>query len=125
MPKSFLRQARVIASSATLDLDGTSAEEVLFNSGPTGCRILRVYALYRQITQTVAGGSFTLGIATADASLVAATNFEDSQAIGAVTVATIAQDVVAPNTTVWAGFTAVSPTQTGTAAIIVEYVYDE
>src|SRR5512135_597703 len=121
MAKSFLRQARVIAASPYLNLDGTTAEQVFFNSGPTGCRLVRVYALYGQVTQTVAAGSYTLGVATSDASLVAATNFEDSKAIGDVTEAAIAQDRVPPNTTVWYAFTAVGATQTGTASIVVEY----
>jgi hypothetical protein len=125
MPKSFLRQARVIATTPFLNLDGTTAEQVWFNSGPRGIRLLRVYALYGEITQTVAGGSFTVGVATSDASLVAATNFENSKGIGVKTEAVIAKDVVAPNTTIWYAFTAVSPTQTGTAAIVAEYVYDE
>ncbi len=127
MPKSFLRQARVIARSSELNLDGgtTPVDAVFFNSGPSGCRLLRVYALYNQITQTVAGGSFALGTTSGGVDLVAATNYEDSKGIGVVTEATIAKSKVAPNTTVYLDHTGVVAVQTGTAFIIVEYAYDE
>lgn len=128
MAKSFLRQSATLVRSANINIDngaGTTTDEVLFNSGPKGARLTRVYFLYEEIAQTVAAGNFKLGVAVGGATLVAATAYTDSAAIGAVTEATIAQDKVPANTTVWLRHTGIASTATGTGKVCVEYVYDE
>jgi hypothetical protein len=128
MAKSFLRQARVVVKSANVNIDngnGTTIDEVLFNAGPTGARLVRVYFMYDEIAQTVAAGNFKLGVAVGGATLVAATAYTDAAAIGAVTTGTILVDVVPANTTVWFRHTGIAATATGTGKVYVEYVYDE
>ena len=128
MAKSFLRQARVVVKSANVNIDngnGTTIDEVLFNSGPTGVRLVRVYFMYDEIAQTVAAGNFKLGVAVGGATLVGATAYTDSAAIGAVTTAAILVDAVPANTTVWFRHTGIAATATGTGKVYVEYVYDE
>jgi hypothetical protein len=128
MPKSFLRQGRAFARSQVINIDngsGTTIDEVLLNSGPTGIRLLRAYALYNEATQTVAAGNFKLGVAVGGATLVAATAYTNDQAIGVKTEGVVLVDVVAPNTTLWVRHTGIAATATGTAFICVEYVFDE
>ena len=128
MAKSFLRQARVVVKSANVNIDngsGTTIDEVLFNSGPTGVRLVRVYFMYDEIAQTVAAGNFKLGVAVGGATLVAATAYTDAAAIGSVTTGTILVDAVPANTTVWFRHTGIAATATGTGKVYVEYVYDE
>jgi hypothetical protein len=128
MAKSFLRQGRVLVSSAIFNIDngaGTTIDEVLFNSGPSGARLVRVYALYHEIAGTVAGANFKLGVAVGGATLVAATAYTDTAAIGSVTEAAILADKVPANTTVWVRHTGIAATATGTAEIVVEFVFDE
>jgi hypothetical protein len=122
MPKSFLRQARAFARSQVINIDngnGTTIDEVLLNSGPSGIRLLRAYALYNEATQTVAAGNFKLGVAVGGATLVAATAYTNDQAIGVKT------EGVPANTTLWVRHTGIAATATGTAFICVEYVFDE
>ncbi len=129
MAKSFLRQALTLVKSAQFNIDngaGTTVDEVLFNSGPTGARLVRVYALYNEAAGTVAAGNFKVGIAAGGATLVAATAYANNAAIGDITAgAVLIGGVVAPNTTVWVRHTGVAATAVGTAAVCVEYVYDE
>jgi hypothetical protein len=129
MAKSFLRQARVMAKTRqAFDLDngsGTTIDETLFNSGPRGARLVRVYALYEVTAGTVASGNFKLGVAAGGATLVAATAYTDSAAAGDVTEAAIVLDAIPPNTTVFVRHTGVGATQAGSAYVIAEFVYDE
>lgn len=130
MPKSFLRQARTLfRTPAVQNVDngnGTTADQVLFNSGPTGVRLLRVYALYAtEQAGTIAAANFKLGVAAGGATLVGATAYENSKAIGATTEGTILVDVVAPNTTVWVRHTGVASSAAGEVYYCVEFVYDE
>ena len=128
MAKSFLRQGVSLVRSANINIDngaGTTVDEVLLNSGPSGVRLVRVYFLYEQIAQAVAAGNFKVGIAVGGATLVGATAYTDSAAIGDITVATILQDRVAPNTTVWLRHTGIAATATGTGKVCIDYVVDE
>ena len=128
MAKSYFRQRRILVKSAQFNLDngnGTTVDEVLVNSGILPIRLVRVYALYNEACGTVAAGTFAVGIAAGGATLVAATNYVNSAAIGDVTEATIVKDGIPKNTTIWVRHTGVGATQAGTAAVCLEFVYDE
>jgi hypothetical protein len=128
MTKRLYRSDLAHINSQTFNLDngnGTTVDEALFNSGPKGCRIERVYALYQEAAQTVAGGNFKLGTAVGGATLVAATAYTDTAAVGDKTDATVLLGgEVAPNTTVFVRHTGVGATQTGTAKICAEVVFN-
>lgn len=126
--KGLVRQSVQSSKSQAFNLDngaGTTVDEALFTTDGRGGRIVRVYALYNEATQTVSGGNFKLGVTAGGATLVAATAYEDSKAVGVATTATIASDRIPANTTVFVRHTGVAVTQTGTANIIVEWVKNE
>ena len=126
--KGLLRQSKDTVRSQFFNLDngsGATVDEPLFQTGPRGGRLVRVYAVYGEATQTVAGGNFKLGVTAGGATLVAATAYEDSKSVGNVTSATIAVDRIPANTTVFVRHTGVAVTQTGTASIVVEWVTNE
>lgn len=126
--KGLVRQSKDTVRSQYFNLDngaGTTVDEPLFRTGAKGGRLVRVYALYGEVTQTVAGGNFKLGVSAGGATLVAATAYEDSKAVGTSTSATILVDSIPANTTVFVRHTGVATTQTGTASIIVEWVANE
>jgi hypothetical protein len=128
MPKSYLRQGRVLVRSANINIDngaGTTIDEVLVNAGPVGIRLVRVYFLYEEIAQTVAAGNFKLGVAVGGATLVAATAYTNTAAIGDVTEAAVLDVRVPANTTIWMRHTGIAATATGTGKVCLEYVYDE
>ena len=126
--KGLVRQSKDTVRSQYFNLDngsGTTVDEPLFKTGAQGGRLVRVYALYGEATQTVAGGNFKLGVAAGGATLVAATAYEDSKSVGDSTAATILVDRIPANTTVFVRHTGVAVTQTGTASIVVEWVANE
>lgn len=128
MAKSLLRQSVAMARSQVFNLDngsGTTVDEALFKASSRGARLVRVYALYDEACQTVAGGNFKLGSAVGGAGYVAATAYTNSAAIGDQTAAVIVADAVPANGTVFVRHTGVAATQTGTAKIVVEYVDNE
>lgn len=126
--KQYLRQQANTVRSQFFNLDngaGTTVDEPLFNSGTKGARILRVYAVYGEATQTVASANFKLGSAAGGAQFVAATAYVNSKAVGDVTEATLVTDVIPPSTTVFVRHTGVAVTQTGTASIVIDWVENE
>lgn len=126
--KGLLRQQINTVRSQFFNLDngsGTTVDEPLFRTGAKGGRLVRVYSLYGEATQTVAGGNYKLGVAAGGATLVAATAYEDSKSVGDSTAATILVDRIPANTTVFVRHTGVASTQTGTATICVEWVVNE
>lgn len=126
--KGLVRQSTKHSATQFFNLDngsGTTVDEPLFRTGSRGGRLVRVYALYGEATQTVAAGNFKLGVAAGGATLVAATAYEDSKSVGDATTASILSDKVPPNTTVFVRHTGVGVTQTGTATVIVEWVTNE
>lgn len=126
--KGLLRQQINTVRSQFFNLDngsGTTVDEPLFRTGAKGGRLVRVYALYGEATQTVAGGNYKLGVAAGGATLVAATAYEDSKSVGDSTAATILVDRIPANTTVFVRHTGVASTQTGTATVCVEWVVNE
>lgn len=129
MGKQLNRQPSVLVRSQTFNLDngsGTTVDEVLFDTGGRACRLLRAYALYQEATQTVAAANFKLGVAAGGATLVAATAYQDSKAIGDVTEGTILLGGYIPaGEELWVRHTGVGATQTGTATIVVEIAFEE
>lgn len=126
--KGLVRQSKDTVRSQFFNLDngsGTTVDEPLFRTGARGGRLVRVYAVYGEASQTVAGGNFKLGVAAGGATLVAATAYEDSKSVGDSTSATILVDRIPANTTVFVRHTGVAVTQTGTASIVVEWVANE
>lgn len=128
MAKNLLRQSAHLARTQTFNIDngsGTTVDEALFNSGPKGARLTRVYALYQEAAGTVAAGNFKMGVTAGGATLVAATAYTNSAAVGDVTNGVILIDVIPPDTTVFVRHTGVAATAAGTASIAVEFVYNE
>lgn len=130
MPKQLYRQPSVIVRSTnTFNLDngnGTTVDEVLFDTGSRPARLLRAYALYQEATGTVAAANFKLGVAVGGATLVAATAYQDSKAIGDVTEGTVLIGGYIPaGEELWVRHTGVAATQTGTATIVVEIAFEE
>jgi hypothetical protein len=129
MGKQLLRQPSVLVWSQTFNLDngsGTTIDEVLFDAGGRACRLLRVYALYQEATQTVAAGNFKLGTAVGGATLVAATAYTNDQAIGVITEGVILLDGYIPaNEELWVRHTGIAATATGTAKIVCEIAFEE
>lgn len=127
--KDFLRQSRVQTKTQFFNLDngaGTTVDEpVVIAPTRNPIRIIKVYALYGEATQTVASGTYQLGTTVGGSDLVAATAYENTKAVGTITEATVTLAVVAPATVINVRHTGVAATQTGTATICVEYVYDE
>ena len=72
---------------------------------------------------TVAGGSVKIGTSVGGAELVAATNYENSKAVGTQTALTLtaAADRVAANTPICVRHTGVAVTQAGQSVVEVEY----
>lgn len=129
MAKTMLRQQIAVVRSEAFNLDngaGTTVDEALFTApAALPVRLVNVYAIYNEATQTVAGGNFKLGSAAGGAQYVAATAYEDSKSVGAVTRATLVTDLVPAGGVVFVRHTGVAATQTGTANIVVEYVVEE
>lgn len=128
MAKSLLRQQANSVRTQFFNLDngaGTTVDEPAFNSGPKGARLVRVYCQYGEVAQTVAGGNYRVGSAAGGAQYVAATAYTNAAAVGDITEGALVTDVVAPNTAVFVRHTGVAATQTGTATVVVEFVYNE
>lgn len=129
MAKSLARQSTVQAKTLAFNLDngaGTTIDEVvLVAPANTPVRLVRVYAIYNEATQTVAGGNFKVGTSVGGADLVAATAYENAKAIGVATTAVIVNDVVPAGAMVCVRHTGVAITQTGTANVVVEYTIDD
>ena len=127
MAKNLRIQSAAPVRSQAFNLDngsGTTVDEALLTA-VVPLRIVRVYALYNEATQTVAAGNFKLGASAGGADYVAATAYENSKAVGAATQATLVSDIVPAGTTLFVRHTGVAITQTGTANIVVEFAYDE
>jgi len=123
--KDTYQQSAAVIRTQFFNIDngaGTTVDEPLFDSGPRGCRITRVYCIYGEATATVAAGNYRLGTAVGGAQIVAATAYVNSKAVGDVTEGVLALDSLPPNTRCFVRHTGVAITQTGTASMVVEYV---
>ena len=125
MAKRLYRQQINTVRSQIINIDngaGTTLDEALFRVGSKGGQIVRVYALYNEAAGTVAGANFKLGSAAGGAQYVAATAYTDSAAIGDVTSATLVEDTIPANGTVFVRHTGIATTAAGQVFICVEYV---
>jgi hypothetical protein len=123
--KQLHRQQINTVRSQVINIDngaGTTLDEALFNVGAKGGRLVRVYAIYNEAAGTVAAANFKLGSAAGGAQYVAATAYTDNAAVGAVTSATLVEDTLAPNATVFLRHTGIATTALGQVFICVEWV---
>lgn len=126
MPKPFAGSFPAHVQSQFFNIDngaGTTIDEPLFDSGPKGAFLVRVYAQYGEVCQTVAGANFKLGTTVGGADVVAATAYTNTAAVGTITAATILIGYIPPNTMVTVRHTGVAVTQTGTAKVVAEVVF--
>lgn len=125
MAKRLYNQQVNTVRSQIINIDngaGTTLDEALFNVGPKGGQLVRVYAIYNEAAGTVAAANFKLGSAAGGAQYVAATAYTDSAAVGAVTSATLVEDTIPANGTVFLRHTGIATTALGQVFICVEWV---
>lgn len=113
-----------LAKSIWFNLDngsGTTIDDVILRPAVaiviTAARIVYVDAT----TGTVAAGTVQIGTAVGGAQIVAATNYENTKAVGTVTDLTIVSGSVAANAPVIVRHTGVAVTQAGQAFVEIEY----
>lgn len=118
---------RKIAKTVWFNLDngsGTTVDDILLYSAQAiSIRSARI--VYVDATAgTVAAGTAQIGTTVGGTELVAATNYENSKTVGAVTAMTLtaAATRVAANTMVSVRHTGVAATQAGQAYVEIEYV---
>lgn len=125
MTKRLYTQQINTVRSQVINIDngaGTTLDEALFNVGSKGGQLVRVYAIYNEAAGTVAAANFKLGSAAGGAQYVAATAYTDSAAVGAVTSATIVEDTIPANGTVFLRHTGIATTALGQVFVCVEWV---
>lgn len=117
---------RHVARSVWFNLDngsGTTIDDVILRcSQPVRIKAARVVYV-DATTGTVAGGSVKIGTTVGGAELVAATNYENTKAVGTQTALTLttAADRVAADTPIIVRHTGVAVTQAGQAVVELEY----
>lgn len=107
----------LVITPAAFNIDngaGTTADYQLCNL-PFDARIVDVRAIYSEATDTsgAASANFKLGVTAGGDTIVAATALEVSKAIGDVTTAVIASDLLPANTTLHVRHTGVAATENG------------
>jgi hypothetical protein len=91
----------------------------------TAITITAARIVYSDATSgTVAAGSVKVGTTVGGAEIVAATNYENSKAVGATTALTIVAGAVAAGTAVIVRHTGVAATQAGEACVEITYTVD-
>jgi hypothetical protein len=121
------KQMSKTAKSVWFNLDNGAAatvDDVIIRPATaitiTAARIVYVDAT----TGTVAGGTAQIGTAVGGAQIVAATNYENTKAVGSSTAMTIVSGSVAANTPVCVRHTGVAATQAGQAYVEIDYTID-
>lgn len=121
------KQLKHSAKTAWFNLDngnGTTVDDVLFLRGTaitlTAARVIYVDAT----TGTVAAGTVQIGTTLGGSNIVAATNYENSKAVGSKTELALASAAVAADTALFVRHTGVGATQAGQAFVQVEYTVD-
>lgn len=118
-------QARQVARSKEFNLDngaGATLDDVILRHSqpirPVAARIV-----YSDATSgTVAAGSAKIGTSVDGAQVVAATNYENTKAVGTVTAMALASTAeIAAGTPIIVRHTGVAATQAGTAYVELEY----
>ena len=115
---------RKIVCSESFNLDNgaaTTIDRVLMRNS----KALKLYAariVYEDATTgTVAAGTIQLGLTVGGATLIAATAYENSKAVGAATTLTLLITDVAADTPLFVRHTGVAATQAGQAHLELEY----
>lgn len=121
--KPFRHSAR----SVWFNLDngaGTTIDDVILR--PTSAiTIVAARIIYVDATTgTVAAGTAGIGTTVAGVEIVAATNYENTKAVGATTAMTIVSGAVAAGTPVIVRHTGVATTQAGQSVVEIEYTVD-
>ena len=117
---------RQIAKSVWFNLDngnGTTIDDVLlYCSQPISIKAARIVYV-DATTGTVAGGNAKIGTTVGGAEIVAATAYENTATVGAVTAMTLTSAArrVAANTMITVRHTGVATTQAGQAIVEIEY----
>ncbi len=118
---------RQLARSVWFNLDngaGTTIDDViLYCSQPISIKAARIVYV-DATTGTVAAGTAGIGTTVAGVELVAATNYENTKAVGVVTAMTLkaAAAFVAANTPIIVRHTGVAVTQAGQAIVECEFI---
>lgn len=118
---------RQLARSVWFNLDngnGTTIDDViLYCSQPISIKAARIIYV-DATTGTVAAGTASIGTTAGGVELVAATNYENTKAVGVVTAMTLtaAAAKVAANTMITVRHTGVAATQAGQAVVEIEYI---
>lgn len=130
------RKARNSARSVWFDLDngsGTTIDDVIMRP-TTAITITAARVIYVDATSgTVAAGTVQIGSTVGGVDIVAATNYENSKAVGTQTALSIASGAVAAGAPVIVRHTGVAATAAGQVVVEIEYtvaldsgtVYDE
>lgn len=117
---------RNVARSVWFNLDngnGTTIDDVILRcSQPIKINAARIVYV-DATTGTVAGGSAGIGTTVGGVELVAATNYENTKAVGTTTAMTLkaAAAYVAANTPICVRHTGVASTQAGQSVVEIEY----
>lgn len=118
------RPVRETVRSESFDLDngaGTTVDRVLMRPS-TAITITAARIIYDDATSgTVAAGSAKVGTTVGGGEIVAATNYENTKAVGTVTTMTIVSGAVAADTPVIVRHTGVGATQAGRAVVELEF----
>lgn len=112
------------AKSTWFNLDngaGTTIDDVLIRA-TRPIRIVACRAVYVDATTgTVAGGSWQVGTTLGGTDVVAATNYENTKAVGTATAGTVLAGAIAANASVFVRHTGVAITQAGQAYVECDY----
>ncbi len=122
------RQTTHRVRSVWLDLDNGAAATIddVVAKPQVAITVTAARVIYQDATTgTVAGGDVRLGTALAGSEIVAATNYENTKAVGTKTELTIAAGAVAADGSVFIRHTGVAATQAGQAAVEIDYTIDE
>ncbi len=114
-----------VVRTQTFNLDngsGATIDEAVLNL-PYAIRLVAVKAIYQEATDSsgAASANFKVGITAGGATIVAATAYAVSKAVGATTDGTILIPVIAKNTTLFVRHTGVASTEGGSALIEIVY----
>lgn len=118
-------QRNQVIRTQTFNIDngsGTTIDEAVLNL-PYAIELVAVRAIYQEATDTtgVATANFAVGITAGGATVVAATAYEVSKAVGATTTGAILITRIAANTTLFVRHTGRAATEAGTACIEIVY----
>ena len=115
------------ARSESFNLDngaGTTIDDVILRPN-VAITITAARVVYSDATTgTVAAGSAAVGTTVGGTEIVAATNYENSKAVGTTTAMTIVSGAVAAGTPICVRHTGVAATQAGEAHVEITYTVD-